>query len=316
MGLSFPLFPDQASSVAPRVDALFYFLVIVSLFFVALIFALVIGFAVRYRRRFEDEQPEPIPGNLRLELLWTFIPLGLTMVMFGWGAVVFFDIQRPPADALEIFVVGRQWMWKFQHPDGAREINELHVPVGRAVKLTMVSEDVIHSMFVPAFRLKQDVLPGRYTALWFEATRKGTYHLFCAEYCGTQHSGMLGRVVAQEPAEYQKWLSGGGGLSMAAAGEGLFERLGCASCHRMDGSGRGPSLVGLFGNMVEFERGGSVRADEGYIRESILEPNAKIVSGYPAIMPTFKGLIGEEGILQIIAYIRDLHERERKQVKR
>lgn len=316
MPLNFSLIPEQASTMAARVDALYYFLTAVSFVFGSLIFFLVIYFAVRYRRRSEQERPRAILGDLRLEILWSAIPLVLTMVMFAWGAVVYFELQRPPSNALEIFAVGKQWIWKFQHSEGMREINELHVPMGYPVKLTMTSEDVIHSIFVPAFRVKQDVLPGRYTTIWFEATKKGDYHLFCTEYCGTQHSGMIGRVVVIEAAEYQRWLSGGTpGISMAEAGQLLFERLGCATCHLADGTGRGPTLVGLYGKRVKLTRGGEAVADEDYLRESIIEPNARLVAGYQAIMPTFKGLVSEEGILQIIAYINSLKTDERTQVK-
>ncbi len=303
--------------MAPRIDALFYFLVAVAGFFGSLIFFLVIFFAVKYRRRSENEQPRPIMGNLSLEILWTAIPLGLTMVMFVWGAMLFFDIEQPPSNTIEIHVVGKQWMWKLQHPEGQREIDELHVPVGRPVKLTMTSEDVIHDFFVPAFRVKKDVLPGRYTTVWFQATKPGEYHLFCSQYCGTQHSGMIGKVVVLEPADYEKWLSGGvTAVSMATAGEMLFQKLGCGTCHRPDGTGQGPSLVGLFGKPVQLQRGRTVTADEAYIRESILDPQAKIVAGYPPIMPTFKGLISEDGILQIIAYIKSLKREERTEVQR
>ena len=317
MNLGFPLFPEQASTMAPRVDALLFFLVAVSVFFVTLIFFMIIFFAVKYRRRAEDERPRPIEGNFWLEILWSAIPLGLTMVMFVWGAIIFFDIFSPPNDALEISIVGRQWMWKAQHPEGQREINELHVPVRQPVKLMMTSEDVIHDVFLPAFRIKQDVLPGRYTTLWFEATKAGVYPLYCAEYCGTQHSGMLGRVVVLEPADFEKWLSGGAtGMSMAELGESLFQRFGCAACHRATGTSQGPSLAGLFGKTVELQQGITVTADENYIRESIVDPRAKIVAGYQPIMPTFKGLVSEEAILQIIAYIKSLSAPERKPSQR
>ena len=303
--------------MAPRVDLLFFFLVAVSLFFASLIFFLVILFAVKYRRRSDEEQPRPIKGNLPLEILWSAVPLGLTMVMFVWGAVLFFDIYHPPSNALEINVVGKQWMWKIQHPEGQREINELHVPVGRPVKLTMTSEDVIHDFFVPAFRVKKDVLPGGYTSVWFQATKPGEYHLFCSQYCGTQHSGMIGKVVVMELTQYEDWLSGGArGVSLATAGERLFQRLGCSTCHRPDGTGQGPSLVGLFSRPVNLQGGRTVTADEGYIRESILNPQAKIVARYPPAMPTFKGLISEDGILQIIAYIKSLQRAERSQAER
>jgi cytochrome c oxidase subunit 2 len=278
---------------------------------------MIVFFAVKYRRRAEDERPQPIEGNFWLEVIWSVIPLGLTMVMFVWGAIIYFDIYNPPNDALEISIVGRQWMWKAQHPEGQSEINELHVPLGQPVKLTMTSEDVIHDFFLPAFRVKQDVLPGRYTTLWFEATKAGEYPLYCAEYCGTQHSGMIGRIVVLEPAEFQKWLSGGAtGLSMADLGESLFQRFGCHICHRAGGTAQGPSLTGLFGKAVRLEGGVTVTVDEDYIRESIIDPRAKIVAGYQPIMPTFKGLISEEGLLQLIAYIKSLSAAERAQSKK
>jgi cytochrome c oxidase subunit 2 len=313
MNLGFPLFPEQASTMAARVDALFYFLVAVTVFFAALIFFMIVVFAVKYRRRSEDERPRPIEGNFWLEILWSAIPLGLTMVMFVWGAIIYFDIYNPPNDALEIGIVGRQWMWKAQHAEGQREINELHVPVGQAVKLTMTSEDVIHDVFLPAFRIKQDVLPGRYTTLWFQATKAGEYPLFCAQYCGTQHSGMVGRVVVLEPAEFEKWLRGGAtGVSTIDQGASLFKRFGCETCHGAGGTSQGPSLAGLFGKTVKLQEGTTVTADENYIRESILDPRAKIVAGYQPIMPTFKGLVSEEGLLQLIAYIKSLYGAERK----
>jgi len=317
MDLGFPLFPDQASTMAARVDALFFFLIAVSVFFVALIFLVILVFAIKYRRRADDERPEPIEGKLWLEVLWSVIPFGLTMVMFVWGALIFLDIYNPPDDALEISVVGRQWMWKAQHPTGQSEINELHVPVRQAVKLMMTSEDVIHDFYLPAFRIKQDVLPGRYTSVWFEATKAGVYQLFCAEYCGTQHSGMIGRVVVLEPAEFERWLSGGAtGMSMVDQGASLFKRFGCETCHRSGGTNQGPDLADLFGKTVKLQGGATVTADEDYIRESILDPRAKIVSGYQPIMPTFKGLVSEEGLLQLIAYIKSLNGAERKTAQR
>jgi cytochrome c oxidase subunit 2 len=317
MNIGFPLFPDQASTMATQVDSLFFFLVGVSVFFATLIFIVIIVFAVKYRRRSENEQPQEVHGDLRLEILWTVIPLGLTLVMFVWGARLFFMINDPPANSLEINIVAKQWMWKVQHPEGQLEIDELHIPVGRPVKLIMTSQDVIHDFFVPAFRVKKDVLPGRYTTVWFEATTPGEYHLFCSQYCGTQHSGMIGRVVVMPVTEYQAWLSGGAtGVSLATAGERLFERLGCSTCHLVNGTGRGPSLEGLFGKTVKLAGGNSVTADETYIRESIVNPQAKIVAGYQPIMPVFKGLISEDGILQILAYIKTLKREEGAQVKK
>jgi cytochrome c oxidase subunit 2 len=229
--------------------------------------------------------------------------------MFAWGAAIFFRESRPPDDAIPIYVVGKQWMWKLQHMEGRREINELHIPLGRAVKLTMTSEDVIHSFYVPDMRTKQDVVPGRYSTTWFKPTRTGKFHLFCAEYCGTRHSGMIGWVYVMEPQDYQKWLSGSGTGSLADEGGKLFESLACANCHKADGSGRCPSLVGLFGRNVQLAGGGTVRADESYIRESILQPAAKIVAGYQPLMPTFQGLVTEEGVVQLIEYIKSLEEK-------
>jgi cytochrome c oxidase subunit 2 len=248
-----------------------------------------------------------VHSGFALEILWSVIPFGITMVMFTWGASVFFKMHRPPDNALQVYVVGKQWMWKMQHMEGQREINELHVPVGRPVKLTMTSEDVIHSFFVPDFRVKQDVLPGRYTTLWFEATKVGKFHLFCAEYCGTDHSGMGGWIHVMEPQDFQAWLSGGAAEgSLADRGQRLFQDLGCATCHQTQTSGRGPSLVGLFGQNVQLAGGGTVRADEAYIRESILQPAAKVVAGFEPVMPTFQGVVTEEGVLQLIEYIKSL----------
>ncbi len=315
--LGFPLFPEQASTMAPRVDELYYFLLGISVFFATLILILIVTFAVKYRRRSDDERPRPISGNLGLEILWTLVPLSLTLVMFVWGARLYFITFYPPSDALEINVVAKQWMWKAQHAEGRSEIDELHIPTGRPVKLIMTSQDVIHDFFVPAFRVKNDVLPGRYTTLWFEATKPGAYRLFCSQYCGTQHSGMIGHIIALEPAEFQAWLSGGATVvSMATAGENLFQKLGCVSCHAQNDTGRGPSLVGLLGKTVRLQSGASVTADEDYIRESILNPQAKIVAGYQPIMPTFKGLISEDGIMQIIAYLKSLKREEGAQVKK
>ena len=315
--LGFPLFPEQASTMAPRVDQLYFFLLGVSVFFATLILILIIAFAIKYRRRSDDERPRPISGNLGLEILWTLVPLSLTLVMFVWGARLYFITFYPPSDALEINLVAKQWMWKAQHAEGRSEIDELHIPTGRPVKLIMTSQDVIHDFFVPAFRVKNDVLPGRYTTLWFEATKPGAYRLFCSQYCGTQHSGMIGYIIALEPAEFQAWLSGGAtAVSMATAGENLFQKLGCVSCHAPNDTGRGPSLVGLLGKVVRLQSGASVTADEDYIRESILNPQAKIVAGYQPIMPTFKGLISEDGIMQIIAYLKSLKREEGAQVKK
>jgi cytochrome c oxidase subunit 2 len=304
---SLGLFPVQASTFAPDVDHLLYFLLAVAAFFTLAIFCSIFYLAIRYRRRSENELPRAIHGGMALEILWSVIPFGLTMVMFTWGASIYFNESRPPDNALDVYVVGKQWMWKLEHLGGQREINELHIPVGRAVRLTMTSEDAIHSFFVPAFRTKQDAVPGRYTTTWFKPTKVGKYHLFCAEYCGTNHSRMGGWVYVMAPRDYEAWLSGGAsGGSLAENGQKLFEELACGNCHKPDGSGRCPSLTGLFGKTVQLAGGGTVQADEGYIRESILQPQAKIVAGYGPIMPTFQGLVTEEGVLQLIEYIKSL----------
>lgn len=302
-----PLFPEAASTAAPGVDYLYFFLVGVSAVVSIGIFVAVAVFAIRYRMRDPDYIPKPIEGSYALESTWILIPLAFSMVMFLWGADVYFQNASPPKDAMEVYVTGKQWMWKLQHPSGQREINELHVPVGRSVKLLMATEDVIHSFYVPAFRIKRDVVPGRYSELWFKATKTGKYHLFCAEYCGNQHSGMIGSVYVMEPAAYEAWLSGPGGEeSMASRGGKLFQQYGCATCHSLDSVGRCPTLRGVFGNPVKLADGRQVTADEAYIRESILNPGAKTVAGFEQIMPTFQGQVDEEGILQLISYIRSL----------
>jgi len=306
MWSNLPLFPTQASTQAGQVDALYFFLVAVTAFFSLLIAALIVFFSIRYRHE-RHPVPHQIEGSTALELTWTLIPLGIAMVIFVWGAAVYFYQTRPPRGAMEIYAIGKQWMWKFQHVEGQREINQLHVPVGRDVKMVMTSQDVIHSFFVPAFRVKADVLPGRYTQTWFRATTPGRYHLFCTEYCGTQHSGMIGEVVVMEPAAYEAWLAGGSGEgSLASNGQKLFQELGCATCHRSDTQGRGPNLVGVFGKQVLLEDGRTVGADETYVRESILNPAAKIVSGFKPIMPTFEGQVSEEGLVALVAYIKTL----------
>jgi cytochrome c oxidase subunit 2 len=299
--------PDQASTFAPEVDHLTYFLLAVAVFFTVLIFTAILVFAIRYRRRSEQELPKYVHTGLALEIVWSVIPFGLTMVMFTWGASVLFRESRPPDNAMPIYVVGKQWMWKVQHIEGRREINELHVPMGRPVRLTLTSEDVIHSFYMPAFRIKLDVVPGRYGEMWFQPTKAGRYHLFCAEYCGTKHSGMIGWIYVMEPQDYQNWLNGGAAQdSLAQRGERLFQDLACANCHKADNTGRCPNLVNLFRSTVRLADGRTIQADEAYIRESVLQPTAKVVAGYQPVMPTFQGLVTEEGILELIEYIKSL----------
>ena len=302
-----PFFPVAASAQAGQVDALYFFLVAVSAFFAVLIALLLVVFAVRFRRRRADEVGEAIHGSIALEMMWTLIPLGIALLMFVWGAQVYFHLTRPPRGAMEIYVVGKQWMWKLEHADGAREINELHVPIGRPVKLIMGSEDVIHSFFLPAFRVKADVIPGRYNTLWFTATKPGRYHIFCTQYCGTKHSAMIGWVTAMEPADYQAWLSGGSsGISIADNGAKLFQDLGCASCHQDVQQGRGPSLRGSYGHDVTLNNGQTVVFNDDYIRESIVNPQAKIVAGFQPLMPTFQGLVNEENLVALIEHVKSL----------
>jgi cytochrome c oxidase subunit 2 len=302
-----PFFPPQGSTHAASVDALYLFFVAVTAFFSVLIALLVVVFAIKYRRRAVDEVGAPIHGSLILELTWTFIPLVIAMVMFVWGASLYFQITTPPSNAMEVYIVGKRWMWKAQHVTGQREINELHVPVGQPVKLIIGSEDVLHAYWVPAFRMKMDAVPGRTTTMYFEASKPGVYDLFCAEYCGMSHSRMIGKVTAMEPAAFQTWLAGGKATgTMADLGAKVFTDLGCATCHMDSSQGRGPSLRGVFGAQVTLANGDKVTADEAYIRESILTPTAKMVAGFPPLMPTFQGVVSEEQIAQLTAYVKSL----------
>ena len=301
-----PLFPEQASNLAPEVDNLYFFVLAVTGFFALLVAVLVVIFAIKYRDRTGERVGAPITGSIPLELLWSIIPFFVSMAIFVWATVVFFHLIRPPDQTLEIYSTGKRWMWRFQHLDGQSEINELHVPLGRPVKVTFTSEDVLHALFIPAFRVKADAIPGRYSSIWFTPTKTGEYHLFCAEYCGTKHSGMIGSVFVMNPDEYQAWLSGGGGLTLTARGEQLFQQLGCVGCHLNDGSGRGPSLAGKFGTQETLASGQTVNVDDSYIRESILTPQLKLVAGYQPLMPTFQGLVNEEGVMSLIEYIKSL----------
>jgi cytochrome c oxidase subunit 2 len=302
-----PLFPPQASTFAQNVDSLYFFIIAVSAFFALAVTVAVIAFGIVFRRRHEGEVGARIEGNLPLELLWSIIPTVIAMVMFGWGASAFFDMRTPPQEALQLYAVGKQWMWKFQHLEGQREINELHVPVGRPIKVTVTSEDVIHSLYFPAFRTKIDAIPGRYTHLWFEATKTGTYHIFCTEYCGTNHSGMIGSVVVMEPSAYQAWLAGGTTEgTLAQRGERLFTELACNTCHLDTGKGRGPALQNILGKPVELADGTSVMVDEGYLRESIINSQAKIVKGFQPLMPAFQGLVSEDNLVALVEYVKTL----------
>ena len=303
-----PLYPPAASGIARDVDHLFLFALGGAIVFSTLIAVLVVVFATKFRRRHEGEVgSEPNWPRTLIEITWTAIPFGLLMVLFVWGTHLYFRMSRPPADAIPYTVVGRQWMWKIQHPDGHREINEIHVPRGKPVKFTMTSEDVIHDLFVPAMRVKADVIPGRYTTLWFNPDTVGEYHLFCSQYCGAEHSKMVGRVVVMEPQDYEAWLRGTkAGTTPEESGEALFTRLACGSCHRSDTAARAPVLNGLPGRRVDLASGGTLVADDVYIRESIVNPMAKVTLGYQPIMPTYRNQLTEEQILELIAYIRSL----------
>lgn len=308
MGSFLRVVPEQASTIAARVDGLYWFLIGVTVCFTGLIFFLILYFAIKYRRRPGNVLAQYVYTSNWLEAVWILIPLAITMVIFVWGAKLYAMMMlSPPAHSIEVYAIGKQWMWKFQHPDGQREINELHVPVGHPVKMTMTSQDVIHSLYVPAFRIKMDVVPGRYTSIWFEASKPGVYHLFCTEYCGTAHAGMRGRVVALPPAQYQEWLRSNRVVeSMAAAGARLYQQMGCGLCH---GVGHlAPALEGVFGSSVQLYGGTTVLADEDYIRESILNPRAKLVAGYAPIMPTFQGQLNEEELTSLVSYIKSLHK--------
>ncbi len=311
---NFPLFPDQASSHASSIDALYFFEWAVAIFFSIVIGIAVVVLAVRYRSGSKVDRTNPPTHSQFMEAIWIAIPFVIGMVMFAWGAILFYDMYDPPGDALEVSVVGKQWMWYIQHAQGRAEINELHIPVGQAVKLTMTSQDVIHSFFVPAFRVKQDVLPGRYTSLWFQPTKPGRYHLFCAEYCGTNHSVMGGWVEVMEPAAYERWLTeGGSGPSMAEEGARLFLQHHCAGCHRDSVTVKAPRLEGVYGRPVPIQNGKDVSfvtADVAYIRDSILRPKSQVVAGYEPIMPSFEGQISETDLLKIIAYIKSLSGKE------
>ena len=302
-----PIFPEQASNFAGNVDALFLFILMTTLFFAVLVTVLVIFAAFKFRRKSEKEVGDEVEGNLVLEIGWTLIPLVIALGIFAWGAVIYVNYRIAPRDTLDVYVIGKQWMWKLQQPNGRKEINELHVPVNRNIKLIMGSEDVIHDFYVPAFRVKMDVVPGRYNTMWFRPTKVGKYHFFCSQYCGTNHAVMGGWVTVMDPAEYAAWLSGeSGDVNPVSAGEKLFTQLACVTCHLANGTGRAPSLNGVYGAKVLLADGSTVTADEAYIRESILQPKAKIVAGYQPVMPTFQGLVTEEQILNLTAYIKSL----------
>jgi len=307
--------PEAASNLASKVDGLLLVITFISIFFFVLISAVLIYFAVKYRRKSDDEETPYITGNQTLEIIWTVIPSILLILLFVYGFVVYKDMRTPPKDAVDITVTGKQWLWTFEYYDGKKTLNELYVRLNRPVRMIMRADDVLHSFFVPAFRVKQDLMPGRYTQLWFTPTKIGTFDIFCAEYCGTGHSAMLGKVIVLSPEAYDIWEKGvavdGGeavaSLPPAELGEKLYKGKGCNACHSVDGSVViGPSFKGLYERTGELEDGASYRADENYIRQSILEPQEQIVEGFQPVMPSFKGILSDAEITAIIAYMKTL----------
>ena len=309
-------FPPSASEYAQEIDWIFIVWCALAVCFTAVIAGSVIYFAIKYRRSQRPAPPPQVISSRMLEAVWIVIPLFINLGMFAWGADVFLRrTATPPVDAYEILVVGKQWMWKFEHPSGRRELDELHVPTGRPVRLIMISQDVIHDVFIPAFRLKHDVLPMKYSSYWFRATRPGTYHLFCAQYCGTNHSKMTGEVEVMTPEDFQAWLDHSPGMnSPASQGRALLDVLGCRACHRPDSLARAPMLEGLYGGPVALADGTVVTADDNYLRDSILDPPKDIVAHYQPVMPSYRGRVSEEEILQILAYLKsEPFQTERKE---
>jgi cytochrome c oxidase subunit II len=308
---NFPLWPPEASSIAPQMDALYFFMVLVSLIGLTIVVLLLISFSVLYRRSRHPVAVQ-IEGSTLLEATWTIIPLGLFLIMFVWGSLLYFRIYTPPNNAMNIYIVGKQWMWKAEHPGGQHEIDALHVPIGRPVQLTIISQDVFHSFSIPAFRVKREAIPGRYTSVWFEATEPGTYHLFCTQYCGTNHSAMIGQVVAMTQDDYKKWLEEStSGQSLAQNGERIFASLSCGACHSGRADARGPNLASVFGSTLTLSDGQRVNVDEAYLRQAILNPSEHITEGYTPIMPTYQGQISEDGVIALVEYIKSLNSNYR-----
>lgn len=310
--VALPWAPPRASSYAAHVDALFLTLVVFTAVVTAGVFLALAYFCIKYRRGSRADRSAARRGNWFLEIGWTVIPIMVFLGLFYWGARLYFHMTMPPEGAQRIFVVGQQWMWTFEHPEGQRELNELHVPLNKPVELVMISEDVIHDLFIPAFRLHHDVLPGRYLTGWFQADRPGRYRFFCSQYCGTEHARMVGWVIVLPQAEYAAWLSRGAPEgSLAAQGARLFVRVGCAGCHGPASSIHAPDLAGIYQQPVHLQDGTTVLADDAYVRDSILQPSKQVVAGYPDVMPTFRGQLREADILELTAYIRSLGESER-----
>ncbi len=310
---TFAIFPPEASAIAPYMDAFYFFLVGISLFGLVVVALMITAFSIKYRAS-KNPTATHIEGSTLLEATWTIIPLALFMVCFVWGALLYFRIYNPPTNAMNIYIVGKQWMWKAEHPGGQHEIDALHIPIGKPVQLTMISQDVFHSFSIPAFRIKREVIPGRYSTVWFQATSPGTYHLFCTQYCGTLHSSMIGDIVAMTPDDYQKWTAGAtSGQSLAQNGERLFASLGCNACHTAGDGARGPNLWGLYGHQEILQNGHSIVVDDAFLRGCILNPTTHQVAGYLPIMPTYQGQVSEEGLIDLVEYIKGLKSNYRIQ---
>jgi len=307
------LFPAEASTIAPWVDALYFFLLLITVVGIILVGALVFTFSLRYRRE-RNPVATQVEGSTLLEATWTIIPLALFLVCFVWGALLYFRIYNPPTNSMNIYIVGKQWMWKAEHPGGQHEINSLHVPTGRPVQLTMISQDVFHSYSIPEFRVKREVIPGRYTTVWFNATDPGTYHLFCTQYCGTLHSGMIGDVIAMTPEDYERWAQQStSGMSLAQNGERLFASMGCNQCHNGTAAARGPNLAGVYGSKLTLANGSEVLVNDAYLRDAILNPSQHVTQGFAPIMPTYQGQISEDGLIDLVEYIKNLQTNYRVQ---
>jgi cytochrome c oxidase subunit 2 len=307
------LFPAEASGIAPYVDALYFFLIAMTIFGTTFVAILLLVFSVRYRRE-KNPVATQIEGSTLLEATWTIIPLAIFLVTFVWGALLYFRIYDPPTNAMNIYIVGKQWMWKAEHPGGQHEINALHVPTGKPIQLTMISQDVFHSFSIPDFRIKREVIPGRYSTVWFEATQVGTYHLFCTQYCGTQHSGMIGEVTVMTPGDYKRWLEqSNSGQSLAQNGERLFASMGCNSCHNGTAAARGPSLAGVYGSKLTLTDGRQILVDDAYLRNAILNPSEHVTAGFAPIMPTYQGQISEDGLIDLVEFIKNMQSNYRVQ---
>ena len=312
---SVPIWPESAGAYADRLDFLTICLLAIAFLTAGLVIFLLTFFAIKYRHSSNADRSGTITKTWRWEVSWTVVSLLIFVALAIWGANMFLRLYDPPPNALQIFVVGKQWMWKVQHPGGQREINELHVPAGQNVRLVMASQDVIHSFYIPALRIKQDVVPGRYETLWFRADKPGRYRIFCSEYCGTDHAHMGGWLTVMNPREFADWLGNEGGqATLAAQGAELFRQYGCSGCHDGKGTVRAPQLEGVFGSPVPLSDGRIVIADEAYIRDSILDPKKEVPAGYQPLMPTFAGQVSEDDLSKLVAYIQSIGKNRAQKV--